>query len=114
MNDLSSTVIIMTTNDAVYGNITEREINSRRIMFINTDKLRSAVFYIKDSVVFTIVLALPVTMIGLPLLFLLMPVLSKYETEPPKTTTTLPTSRVPQWGLKNCDTLKFCMYRLES
>jgi len=43
-----------------------------------------------------------------------VPVLSKYETEPPKTTTTLPTSRVQQWGLKNCDTLKFCPYRLES
>jgi len=64
----------MTTNDAVYENITEREINSRRIMFINTDKLRSAVFYIKDSLVVTIVLALPVTMIVLPLLFLLVPV----------------------------------------
>jgi len=82
----------MTTNDAVYENIKEREINSSTIMFKNTDKLRSAVFYIKDSLVVTIVLALPVTMIVLPLSFLLVPVLSKYGTEPPKTTTTLPTS----------------------
>jgi len=29
------------------------------------------------------------------------------------TITTVPSSRVSQWGLKACDTLKFCPYRLE-
>jgi len=53
-------------------------------------------------------------MIVLPMIFLLVPVLSKYKTEPHTTTTVLPSSRVPHWGHKVCDTLKYCPYRLES
>jgi len=79
---------------------------------INTS-LKIIGFYLKDTLIISAKIVLPVTMIVLPMLFLLVPVLSKYETEP-VTTTSQPSSRVPQWGFKACDTLVICPYRLES
>jgi len=101
--------------EPVYENIYEQKTKHNcKQMSIDTDKIKTIVFYLKDSFVVSVVLALPVTMIVLPVLMLLVPVLSKYQTEPPPTTTVQPSSRVPQWGLKPCDTLALCPYRLES
>jgi len=93
--------------EPVYENIVCEPIN------INLNKLKTIKLYLKNHISFAI--AIPVTTIFVPLLvFLVVPVLSKHETEPRTTRAHVSTLRGMPWRLKYCDTLSLCPYRLES
>jgi len=99
----------------VYENIVcEPPTTNNMFMSINTRKCKTIGLYLKDSLIISLYLALPIAMIVIPLLLLLVPAWAKYQTDSETTKAPVPTPRAMQWGPKNCDTLTVCVYRLEA